>query len=135
MKIYFAHAMTDYGNARERAAVTILERAGWEVINPNGPTHSAAVDAMRTAGHNVMDYFTGLVRAADATAYMLTEDGDIGPGVLKEVCEAYVWGKSVYRVGPANYYRVPSRDFLNGAGRVLTISEMRERVSVNNLKG
>jgi hypothetical protein len=134
--IYFAHAMTDYDTVREAKVLHMMQQAGWEVVNPNTAQHAAAVQAMRTAGHNVMDYFCGLVRDADATAFMLTEQGEIGPGVLKEVCEAFVWGKPVFWVGVPYEKGVMKplkpNEFVS-YGAILTIAEMRERVSLRNL--
>lgn len=42
MKVYFAHPITDYGTARQRAAIKTLTDAGHTVENPDQPHHGTA---------------------------------------------------------------------------------------------
>jgi hypothetical protein len=138
VQVYFAHAMTDYHTEREaRALASIAAKwPGCIIVNPARAGHANAVQVMRTAGHNVMDYFCGLVRQSDAVASMETEDFRIGPGVAKEMLEAAVFGIPLYRVAPQSIHGkvwgpVPFHSACFHAP-LLTIAELRERMKAKH---
>jgi hypothetical protein len=127
VQVYFAHAMSDYGNARERIALRAIAKhfPGAIIINPSRSGHAKAVQVMRTIRANVMDYFCALVRESDAVVYMETWDFKIGPGVAKEVLEAHVFQKPIHKVCPFTRTVGPAKV----ASNILTIAEMRERLA------
>lgn len=133
MKIYFAHAMTEYGHQWEAEALKALRADGrfTEVVNPSEPEHAQAAVAFKRAGKNPMDYFCALVRECDALAFMTTTDDKLGPGVSKEIVEALSFGKPVFE---CRFHGFPVTIRESGAAAffqrdVLSIAEMRARIA------
>jgi hypothetical protein len=125
--IYFAHAMTDYNSPREQQALNLLAEqfSNVKVLNPNSPEHAAAAVAFKRAGMNTMDYFCALVRECSRVAFLPTPDGKIGPGVMKEMVEAHIFGKALHEID------LPGRivhPFSSAFDRVLTIADLRGRL-------
>ncbi len=139
-RIYFAHCMADYGNAREAAALAMLKLAfpSVEIINPtsyqqdfNDWRESSPSNELRP-----MQYWTDLVKDCDALAYLWSEDdaGEfvLGAGVAQEILTAHVWEKPVFEIAIV-------RDEFGGIGAsleigtpfsaVLSISETRELIA------
>lgn len=79
MRIYLAHPITDYGTPRQAEAIAALEARGFQVVNPDAPEHEAGY---RQQG---MAYFTNLVEACGALAFLRFPGGSIGAGVAKEI--------------------------------------------------
>lgn len=133
-KIYFAHAMTDYGNDREAAALHTLRHNSvhnfepMDIINPNDPGHQLVCKAFKLSGKNAMDYFCALVRSCDALAFMATKYDEIGPGVAKEIIEALVFEKPVFEVTPHRLLHRPTPNLIFSHRPILTVAAMRERV-------
>jgi hypothetical protein len=81
MIIYYAHCKSIYGTPQEKRDIELLERLGFEVINPNLPEHDKACEKC----NDKMFYFTGLVKLADALAFRALPSGEIPSGVGKEI--------------------------------------------------
>lgn len=89
MKIYYAHSMHLYGTKQEQRDIALLEKLGFEVLNPSEQIHVDAVDKMKAEGKDdVMGYFIDLVQNSDAVAFRAHFDGRIPSGVGKEVLAA-----------------------------------------------
>ncbi len=95
---YFAHHTTDYGTDREQAAIEVIERQGFEVVNPNSPEDEAAYQALKARRENPMAHFEAVVRKCGALAFQRFESGEIGAGVGKEIMTAVEDDKPVYEV-------------------------------------
>lgn len=91
-RCYLAHPITEYGTARQAAAIRTLEARGWTVENPDQPHHDAAYKAQG------MSYFTRLVDDCDALAFMRFSTGEIGAGVGKEIAAAFARGCPVFEI-------------------------------------
>lgn len=82
-KIYYAHSMLHYGSELEHQDILLLERLGYEVINPNHPDNEAAY--LKNRDFNV---FFNLVSMCDVLAFRSVL-GKISAGVAKEIDFAY----------------------------------------------
>lgn len=81
-KIYYAHCMSLYNTKQEIRDVELLEKLGYEVVNPNLSCHQ---ENCRQFG-NPMEYFTELIKEhCEVLAFRALPDGKIPAGVLKEV--------------------------------------------------
>jgi nucleoside 2-deoxyribosyltransferase len=115
--VYYAHCIHLYGTKQEERDVELLEKLGFEVLNPNNPGVEVAVTAMKAhygQGCNVMGLFEELVASCDALAFRALPDGRIPAGVCKEVLHARSLGKPVIEL-PSNII-----------GRGVTVEETRE---------
>lgn len=131
-KLYFAHAMTDYDNERERKALHLIKITfpDWEVINPNTMQHATVANGYKFAGQNAMDYFCAIVRSCDAVVYLPTEAGEIGPGVAKEIIEGFCFEKGMYMVNfeRQRIDRKLSPGHVFEATYMIPVPEMRKRI-------
>lgn len=101
MKVYYAHCMTIY-NTQEQRDVLMLQRLGFEVVNPNGKVWG-------------MDHFLDIVEnEVDAVAFRALPDGSIPAGVAQEVERARACDKPVFEL-PTGVLR-----------RTLTVEQTRE---------
>jgi hypothetical protein len=90
LKCYYSHTMTSYDSTIEQEDIELLERLGFEVVNPNSPDiQSEMEDYINMYGkQNVMDYFKSVVRFCDVVAFRAIPNGDILSGVSAELEEA-----------------------------------------------
>lgn len=118
--IYFAHPTNTYRTALETAAIEALLCDGWDVLNP--------ADACHQDGYNDlgMPYFLDLIGSCEALAYMPFTDGPLGAGVAREVLEATLLGKPVFKINPASGQLIGLHTPFAG---VLTIAQTRERLA------
>lgn len=79
LKVYYAHSVALYNTAQEKRDVRMLERLGWDVMNPNHPNHA---EYYRARG---MDYFRGVIETCDLLAFRANVDGSINAGVGQEI--------------------------------------------------
>ncbi len=126
--IYFAHAMTDYGTPREQQALNLLAETfeNVKVLNPNEQQHSDAAHAFKRTNLNCMEYFCALVRECSRVAFLPTHDGMIGPGVMKEIVEAHIFGKAVWEIDLYGHQIIPFE-----MPRVLTVKDILDRLAKN----
>lgn len=85
MKVYYAHCKAIYGTKQELRDIALLEKLGYEVLNPNKPEHQARCQEYE----NPMDYFKELVLECEAVAFRGLPNGEIPCGVFTEVSIAY----------------------------------------------
>lgn len=98
MIIYYAHPMSWYGTDSEKADVAFLSQFG-TVENPNGLDWEFQVSQAIKHGYPIMQVFADYIRnLADVVAYRPFYDGKLGAGVAREVLEAQIWGKEVWRL-------------------------------------
>lgn len=83
MKVYYAHSMHLYGTKQELRDVDLLQKLGWEVLNPNMPETQQAVEDYRKkyGDERVMEYFFDLVEQCEIFAFRAHPDGKIPSGV------------------------------------------------------
>lgn len=116
--IYFAHPKSTYGSPLEKHAIEELLRDGWDVCNP----------ADHQAGYveRGMQHFLDLATTCGALAYLPFADGSIGAGVAREILEAQLDGKPIFKIDPVtgNVGKLTTPF----AG-VLTIEETRARLA------
>jgi hypothetical protein len=100
MRIYYAHSMHLYGKPQEKRDIEMLEKLGFEVLNPNneecikmckdvkehGEKHLFTKDQISSI---IMDNFKDYVLSCKAVAFRAHLDGKIPAGVGKEV----LWAK------------------------------------------
>ena len=82
--VYYAHAISQYDTATERADVETLLKMFHTVVNPNDPKIEKAY---QDSGKD-WKIFDDLVLKADVIAYRTLSDGRITSGVWKEVQKA-----------------------------------------------
>ena len=104
-KVYFAHCMADYGNAREQIALALIRERfpGHVIINPNDPVYQDAFERKRQSlGLHPMNFWLDLVDDADIVVFLYSGDemADfyLGAGVAQEVLRAHVFDKPVFQV-------------------------------------
>jgi hypothetical protein len=105
-KIYFAHCMKDYGNAREQIALGLIAERFPEAQIVNPTEYQVDFNMWRNMtnanGENPMIYWTDLVRGCDALVFLWSEDMDgenvMGAGVAQEVLTAHVRGTPVFQI-------------------------------------
>lgn len=90
MVIYYAHTMISYNSTVEAADIELLQRLGFEVLNPNTKQHQQGVeDYIDMFGkENEMNYFLHLIEGCDALAFRSLPNGTILSGVAKEIEKA-----------------------------------------------
>ena len=88
MKVYYAHPVSLYDTKVEKRDIELLQKLGFEVVNPNAPEHTAAYGQRKRDGitkDNGFEYFVELAATCDLCAFRAFPSGDIGSGVGKEV--------------------------------------------------
>jgi hypothetical protein len=87
-RIYYAHPLTEYDTVEEAGNVDMLQKMGFEVINPNSPGIQAV---FKDEGSEYgMRYCCDLIRSqADVLVFNAFPDGTIGAGVASEIKAAY----------------------------------------------
>lgn len=125
-RLYLAHPVAIYGTPYKAKLVARLQAEGWDVVDPDTPEHAAAYKARG------MQHFCEVVATCDALAFEGMPGGGIGAGVAKEVLEAWVLGKPVYRViaGGALQRLERDRDATMLLCEVLTVEETRARLRI-----
>lgn len=78
-KVYYAHVMALYDTPQELRDVHLLERLGFEVLNPNAPVHQAGAE------REGMNYFKAVVESCGLLAFRALPDGSISSGVALEI--------------------------------------------------
>lgn len=131
-RLYLAQPVSFYGCARKILTVRRLRKLGWDVVDPDTPEHAAAY---REFG---MVHFQKVVASCDALAFVPFRNGQIGAGVAREILEAWVGRKPVYRLDglyahPVRWEDLPKPgglgllDFPNRS--ILTIDQTRSAVA------
>lgn len=85
---YYAHPMMTYNSTIEKEDIELLERLGFEVLNPNQKVHQEGCENfIRVVGKDkVMSYFTGLINDfCDIIAFRAIPSGELLSGVAEEV--------------------------------------------------
>ena len=119
MRCYLAHPVTDYGGSdRQLAAVTAINRIGWEVENPD---HSMHQEAYRQHG---MQHFLDVVEDCDALAFLRFPDGYVGAGVAKEIECALRRGLDVFDVSEGHLEPVDMMP-----EQILTVEQTRAKIA------
>jgi hypothetical protein len=117
-KIFFAHPKNTFGTGIEHRALHALYTDGWDVLNP--------ADHQAGYAEKGMAHFLELVGECEAIAYMSFEDGALGAGVAREILEAHLLDRGVFRIDPHSCEI--TRDTSRFSG-VLSISQTRERLA------
>lgn len=135
MKIYYAHPMSWYNTTDERDDIRLLEHFG-DVVNPNTPWFQEQVEQALERDFPVMQVFADYIRTdADVVAFRGFRDGKVGAGVGREVLEAQVWGKRIWRLagisGTASH--TLWREATLSLKDVLTVAETRQRIKEGRL--
>ena len=93
LTVYYAHPTSDYGENIEAHDLRILNKLGYEVVNPNHPDHVAAYEK------HGMEYFKLLVGNCDALAFRAFKgDHTIGAGVGAEIRAAERAGLPIFEL-------------------------------------
>lgn len=123
-RLYLAHPVAIYGTPYKAEIVERLRAAGWDVVDPDTPEHA---EGYRARG---MAHFCDVVAECDALAFEVMPGGGIGAGVAKEVLEAWVLGKPVYRIVADGFLEKleRDRDATLLLSEVLTIDQTRARI-------
>lgn len=113
--VYYAHCMALYDSAQERRDVALLERLGFEVLNPNQAKHQkGAQDAKAKKPLDPkasMMYFKPLVDMCDLLAFRaLPGDLAIPAGVALEIEWALNGSKPVIELPGSIQRRAISRE-------------------------
>lgn len=107
-RVYFAHCMADYGNAREQMALGLIAEKfpGWEIVNPSDQAISNEFNKWRYSSiHNEthpMEFWTDIVRTCDALVFLFNgssrDNLTIGAGVAQEALSAHVLDLPVFEI-------------------------------------
>jgi hypothetical protein len=94
MVIYYAHTMLSYDSTIEAADVELLQRLGFQVINPGENHHQERLNTYIDAfgEQRQMGYFMRLIEECDALAFRALSDGTILSGIAKEIEKAQEMG-------------------------------------------
>ncbi len=98
LRCYYAHTMTSYNSTIERQDIELLERLGFEVINPNQSKYQEGCKSYckEHGWENVMEYFEDIIsNECDMVAFRSLPNGKILSGVAAEVAHAKVIGYPV----------------------------------------
>lgn len=79
MLIYYAHCKAIYDTLQEERDITVLEKLGFEVLNPNDAKHKPNWE------EKGMAYADFLVGSCDGLAFRALPGGILPAGVAKEV--------------------------------------------------
>lgn len=85
LKVYYAHPMYLYNTPQEKRDIEILEKMGFEVINPNSEPYISEYKIEIEAGRHNMDYWNKLALSCDILAFRSLPDGSILSGVGSEI--------------------------------------------------
>lgn len=91
LRCYYAHTTTSYGSTIERKDVELLERLGFEVINPNQEKYAlgCAMYAGKYGKDKVIDYFKVIItHDCDMVAFRSLPNGKISSGIAAEIAYA-----------------------------------------------
>lgn len=96
MTIYYAHSLHLYNKPQEQRDVELLEKLGFEVINPNCLEYQEQMniikekwaDVPHILSEKIMEYCVEIVKGCDALAFRAHPNGKIPGGVGKEVFAA-----------------------------------------------
>jgi hypothetical protein len=122
LRCYYAHCLAIYNTRMEERDVRLIERLGFEVLNPNCQRIKDEFAAYKTRNpDDYMQYFEGVVMGCDVLAFRALPDGAIPAGVEKEVRWALGMGKPVIELPGALTRRTLSvhatRDYLYEIGQ------------------
>lgn len=97
-RIYYAHPMSWYDSLEEKNALEVISNyfKGCKIINPNNYEFRKRVKHCKKK--NVMEIFLHEVRNCDTIVFSSFKDGYLGAGVAREVLEAILHEKEIYRV-------------------------------------
>lgn len=87
MKCYYAHTMVSYDSTIEQQDIELLEKIGFEVINPNSQSiKKGCKEYIEMFGkEKVMDYFYDIVIECDIVAFRGLPNGQILSGISAEL--------------------------------------------------
>lgn len=87
MKCYYAHTMISYDSTIEKQDLELLEKLGFEVINPNTEKiKKGCSEYIKMFGkEKVMDYFYDIVCQCDIVAFRSIPTGQILSGISREL--------------------------------------------------
>ena len=89
MKVYYARPISLYNTPQDRRDIELMEKLGFEVVNPNKEELSKRYKA------EGMDMFMPIVSECDCVAFRSFPDLKISAGVYKEIQKAIELGKLV----------------------------------------
>lgn len=88
-KVYYAHSMHLYNTPQEKRDIELLEKLGFEVLNPNNRNsiieYEEWLKKNKISDLGKMEWFEYLVNDCDCVAYRSYVDLKIPSGVLFEV--------------------------------------------------
>lgn len=79
LKCYYAHSLHLYGTPQEKRDIELLEKLGFEVVNPSEKKYQEKYP------EGGMDYFVNLALSCSVGAFRAYPDGQIPSGVYKEI--------------------------------------------------
>lgn len=90
LKCYYAHTILSYGSTQEEMDIKLLERLGFEVINPNTPEIENELEQfiIDHGKRRTMDFFTDIVSDCDLLAFRALPNSEILSGVAVEIMYA-----------------------------------------------
>jgi hypothetical protein len=116
MKIYFARPISQYGTFQDNRDIALLEKMGFEVINP-AKTEDVKEDYKKRG----MPAYTDSVATADALAFRSFIDLKIGAGVSAEINKAIELNLPVFELPTITQQRILSveetREYLSYIGQ------------------
>lgn len=100
MKVYYAHSMHLYGKPQEKRDIELLQKLGFEVINPSEKEYCDQCAYLKANGHGdtIMEYFKEIIDSCDVVAFRSHPDGKIPSGVGVEVKHAINTKKPVFEL-------------------------------------
>ena len=97
LRCYYAHTMLSYNSTIEKQDIELLERLGFEVINPNQKwIQEGCNDYIAEHGReNAMDYFKEIINNCELVAFRSNPDGSILSGIAFELKYAVETAKPI----------------------------------------
>lgn len=84
MKAYYAHPVNLYNTLQEKRDIEIIEKLGYEVVNPNQPQIQEEYNKLG------MVIFESIISECDIFIFRCFPDLKIGSGIYKEIEYAYL---------------------------------------------
>ena len=118
-KVYYAHSLHIYDTPQETRDINLLEKLGYEVINPNTKEIQEEIARINLENPEYMDIFDNIIAECDLVAFRSHTDLKIPQGVWKEI-------------GYANKRNIPIIELTTITdSRELSINETRQYLHYN----
>lgn len=120
MKIYYARPIWHYDKGQDTTVLEILNRMPITVIDPNQEKYQKEYE------ERGMDVFLELVENSDMFVFKRTINGNITPGVYKEMLKAQECKIPIFDITDLQSFNLGFSNWSKIRGRVLSVEKTRQ---------